>query len=175
MHDTDTTGGTTGRAFDDLLAANRRYADAEDHSGFDGIARAGVAVVTCMDSRIDPLAMLGLARGDAKIMRTPGAHLTPDALVGCVLAVQLLGVDRIMVVPHTRCAMASGTDADIAQRIRQESGGEVGDLVLGADPDQRGRLHTDLEQLRSHPLIAGRARVGGFVYDVESGLLTPVD
>lgn len=166
---------TPGPGFDDLLEANRRYAASAEVSGFDGIARAGVAMVTCMDSRIDPLAMLGLTHGDAKILRTPGAHLTPDALLGCVLAVQLLGVDRIMVVPHTRCAMASGTDEEIAQRIREESGAEVGDLVIGADPDQRGRLQRDLEQLRQHPLVSRRASIGGFVYDVDSGLLEQVD
>ncbi|SDE38511.1 beta-class carbonic anhydrase [Auraticoccus monumenti] len=166
---------TPGPGFDDLLEANRRYAASAEVSGFDGIARAGVAMVTCMDSRIDPLAMLGLTHGDAKILRTPGAHLTPDALVGCVLAVQLLGVDRIMIVPHTRCAMASGTDEEIVERIRDATGLDVDGLDIGADPDQRGRLEADLEQLRSHPLITGRAAVGGFLYDVDSGLLEQVD
>ena len=95
--------------FDDLLTANRRYASTFDEGGFDGIAHAGVLVITCMDSRIEPLAMLGLKLGDAKILRTPGGRVTPDALVGCILGVHLLHVERIMVIPHTRCAVAAGT------------------------------------------------------------------
>ena len=94
-------------AFEDLLAANRTYAETFALSGFDGVAHAGVAVVTCMDSRIDPLGMLGLTPGDAKIFRNPGGRVTAAALEALVLGVHLLNVQRILVVPHTRCAMAS--------------------------------------------------------------------
>ncbi|RCK71544.1 carbonic anhydrase [Desertihabitans brevis] len=160
--------------FDDLLEANRAYAERQDRTPLEGVARAGVAVVTCMDSRIDPLPMLGLERGDAKVIRTPGGRLTPDALVGCVLGVHLLGVTRILVVPHTRCAMASGTDDDLRARITERSGLDASDLAIGADPDQDARLADDLATLREHPLVAGRASVGGFLLDVDSGLLTRV-
>ena len=85
--------------FDDLLAANRRYAEDFSLSGFDGIAHAGVAIVTCMDSRIDPLRMVGLEPGDAKILRNPGGRVTDAALVALVLGVSLLEVRRILVVP----------------------------------------------------------------------------
>ena len=70
----------TPRTFDDLLAANREFAATNQVLGFDGIAHAGVAVVTCMDSRIDPLGMLGLRPGDAKIFRNPGGRVTGNAL-----------------------------------------------------------------------------------------------
>ena len=90
--------------FDDLLAANAAYAETFPLAGFDGIAHAGVAMLTCMDSRIDPLRMIGLEPGDAKIIRNPGGRLTPSALEGLLLGVHLLGVDRIMIVAHTRCA-----------------------------------------------------------------------
>ena len=96
-------------AFDDLLAANRRSPRPSTSAGFDGVAHAGVAIVTCMDSRIDPLRMLGLQPGDAKIFRNPGGRVTPQALEALVLGVHLLNVDRILVIPHTRCAMASST------------------------------------------------------------------
>lgn len=80
--------------FNDLLDANAHYAASFTGRPLTGKAQAGVLVLTCMDSRIDPLAILGLRVGDAKILRTPGAHVTPDALAGCVLGVHLLGVDR---------------------------------------------------------------------------------
>ena len=84
--------------FDDLLAANRTFAETFALRGFDGIAHAGVAVVTCMDSRIDPLRMLGLKPGDAKIVRNPGGRVTPAAMEALVLGVNLLRVKRVLIV-----------------------------------------------------------------------------
>ena len=159
--------------FDDLLDANRRYATSAPRN-FDGYAHAGVAVVTCMDSRLQPLEMIGQMLGEAKILRTPGGHVTADALNGCVLGVNLLRVNRIMVIEHTRCAMASGNDDEIRQRVADASGLDAGELSVGANPDQVGQLRADVALLSEHPLIAGRAEVGGFVYDVDSGLLTQV-
>lgn len=157
--------------FDDLLQANAEFQRQFADGGFDGIAQAGVLMLTCMDSRIIPLQMIGLRIGDAKILRTPGAHLTDDALIGAIVGVHLLQVRRILLVPHTRCAMASGTDADIAAKIKVESGTDIGDLLIGATPDQEGKLVADVTRLRDHPLIAGRADVGGFLYDVDTGAL----
>jgi len=159
------------QGFDDLLTRNRGYVASFNLNGFDGIAHAGVAMVTCMDSRIEPLEMIGLKVGDAKIMRTPGGRLTPDALIGCILGVHLLGVNRILVVPHTRCAMGSGDDADVVEKVRKATGADVSGLKIGASADQLSRLTEDVEQLRTHPLIAGRATVGGFRYDVDTGEL----
>jgi carbonic anhydrase len=160
--------------FADLLTRNGGYQNQIAHGGFDGVAHAGVAMVTCMDSRIEPLKMIGLKIGDAKIMRTPGGRVTPDALVGCVLSVHLLGVNRILVVPHTRCAMASGEDADIVARVKAETGADISDLAIGASTDQRARLVEDVATLRENPHIKGRALVGGFCYDVDTGALTQV-
>jgi carbonic anhydrase len=160
--------------FADLLTHNSGYQTQITHGGFDGVAHAGVAMVTCMDSRIEPLRMIGLKVGDAKIMRTPGGRVTPDALVGCVLSVHLLGVNRILVVPHTRCAMASGEDADIVARVKATTGDDLSDLQLGASTHQRARLVEDVKRLRDNPHIAGRALVGGFCYDVDTGALTQI-
>ena len=102
--------------FDDLLAANQLFASDFDLGGFDGRAHAGVAIVTCMDSRIDPLRMVGLEHGDAKIFRNPGGRVTPQALEALVLGVHLLNVQRILVVPHTRCAMATDEE-ELRRRI----------------------------------------------------------
>ncbi len=158
--------------FEDLLAVNRRYATSAPKN-FDGIAHAGIAVVTCMDSRLQPLEMLGLFVGEAKILRTPGGHVTPDALVGCVLGVNLLQVNRILVISHSRCAMATSDD-EIRARMAEASGRDAASLIPDADPDQGGRLRADVEALANHPLISGQAVVGGFHYDVDTGLLAQV-
>jgi carbonic anhydrase len=165
---------TPPTTFADLLTRNGGYQNQFNHGGFDGVAHAGVAMVTCMDSRIEPLKMIGLKVGDAKIMRTPGGRVTADALIGCILSVHLLGVNRILVVPHTRCAMASGEDADIVAKVKETTGEDLSDLRLGASTDQHARLAEDVELLRTNPHIAGRALVGGFLYDVDTGALTQV-
>jgi len=157
--------------FDDLLTRNRGYVAGFSLNGFDGIAHAGVAMVTCMDSRIEPLEMIGLRVGDAKILRTPGGRVTPDALIGCILGVHLLGVNRILVVPHTKCAMGGGDDADVAEKVRQATGADLSGMAIGASADQVGRLREDVTLLREHPLIQGRAVIGGFRYDVDTGEL----
>ena len=158
--------------FDDLLAANRDYAETFDLGGFDGVAHAGVAIVTCMDSRIDPLRMVGLEPGDAKIFRNPGGRVTSQALEALVLGVHLLNVRRILVVPHTRCAMASSTLDELRARVGASAGQDASWQTFGVIADQIGTLEDDVRKVRSHPLIPDTVAVGGFLYDVDSGLLT---
>ena len=160
--------------FDDLIAANREFAADFDLGGFDGKAHAGVAIVTCMDSRIDPLRMLGLSHGDAKIFRNPGGRVTPQALEALVLGVHLLGVERILVIPHTRCAMASASEAELQQRVGESAGADATWQSFGVVTDQEEGLREDVAKVRSHPLIPEAVAVAGFVYDVDTGLLEHV-
>ena len=161
-------------AFEDLLAANRTYAETFDLGGFDGIAHAGVAIVTCMDSRIDPLRMVGLSPGDAKIFRNPGGRVTEQALEALVLAVHLLNVKRVLVVPHTRCAMASSTLEQLRERVGASAGQDASWQTFSMVPDQEAALREDVARVRTHPLIPDEVAVGGFLYDVDTGLLEPV-
>jgi carbonic anhydrase len=160
--------------FDDLLEANRRFAESFTLSGFDGVAHAGVAIVTCMDSRIDPLGMLGLEPGDAKIFRNPGGRVTSAALEALILGVHLLNVNRILVVPHTRCAMASATEHELQERIGRSSGQDASWQSFGVVDDQQAALREDLAKVHAHPLIPDSVKVGGFVYNVDTGLLEPL-
>jgi carbonic anhydrase len=160
--------------FDDLLEHNRAFAETFSLQGFDGVAKAGVAMVTCMDSRIDPLGMIGLVPGDAKILRNPGGRATERTLVALVLGVNLLGVERILLVQHTRCAMASKSERELLMDISQAAGVDASWLDLGAIEQQRLSIIEDVHRVRSHPLIGDRAQVGGFLYNVDTGLLEPV-
>ena len=161
-------------AFDDLLAANRKFAGHFTLSGFDGVAHAGVAMVTCMDSRIDPLGMIGLTPGDAKILRNPGGRVTDQALVALVLGVNLLEVDRILVVEHTRCAMASASEDELRSQVGASAGMDASWMSLGVIDDQKATVRADVEKVLAHPLIGDQVHVGGFLYDVDSGLLDQV-
>lgn len=161
--------------FAELVAANRRYSEHFAHAGYDGIARAGVAVVTCMDSRIDPLGMLGLTHGDAKIFRNPGARVTEAAMEALVLGVHLLQVRRILVVPHTRCAMTRFTMEEVQQAVGESAGVDASWHHFGVITDQHQTLRADVRKVRSHPLVPDTVAVGGFVLDVDTGLLSRVE
>ena len=160
--------------FADLLAANREFAGSFDLGGFDGKAHAGIALVTCMDSRIDPLGMLGLRHGDAKIFRNPGGRVTEAAMEAIVLGAHLLNVQRVLVVPHTRCAVASNSEEEIAARVSESAGTDASWHRFHVVEDQKRTLEMDVRKVRSHPLIPERVLVGGFIYDVDSGLLDRV-
>ena len=157
--------------FADLLAANADFASDFPYGGFDGIARAGVALVTCMDSRIDPLGIIGLKAGDAKIFRNPGGRVTEAAMEALVLGVHLLNVQRILVVPHTRCAVASNTEEELRARIEESAGADASWQPIHVITDQVRALKEDVHKVKAHPLIPDGVKVGGFIYDVDSGLL----
>ena len=160
--------------FDDLLAANAEYAADFSYSGFDGMAHAGIGVVTCMDSRIPPLEMLGLKPGDAKVLRSAGGRVTEMTMTGLVLAVQLLGVRRIMIIPHTRCAMAAMSEDDLRAKVELAAGKPAGYLPISVIPDQLEALRRDVAAVREHPLIGEDVLVGGFMYNVDTGHLTQI-
>jgi carbonic anhydrase len=160
--------------FDDVLAANRRFAETFTLSGFDGVAHAGVAIVTCMDSRIDPLGFIGLHPGDAKILRNAGGRVTDDVLRTLVLATHLLGVDRVMVVEHTDCKMASATDEQVHQAILEESGIDTRSLEFRTMDDPLASLAQDVQRVRSSPYLPKGVETAGFLYDVKTGRLQQV-
>ena len=132
--------------FDDVLAANEEYARHFSLGGLTGRAGKGLAVLTCMDSRIEPLQMLGLAPGEAKILRNAGARVDDGVIAALTLAHERLDVMRTMVVAHTDCA--------------------------AIEPEEREEtLRGDVARLRSElPSV----EAGGFVYDVETGRLAYV-
>lgn len=161
--------------FIDVLEANRRYAEQFELGSLPAPAARGLGVLTCIDSRIEPLAMLGLEPGDAKIVRNAGARMTDDALRSLVLAANLLEVRRIMVVAHTDCAMAARTSDEIrATLAARYPGVDVSRLQIHAAPDQQAALADDVERLSGCGLLPAGVVVGGFVYDVATGLLRHV-
>src|SRR5216684_4666324 len=159
--------------FDDLLDANRRYRTAFHDPGVAGKAAKGLAVLTCIDSRIEPLAMLGLRPGDAKILRNAGARVTDDVLRTLVLASYLLGVDRAMIVAHTDCRMATGSEEEIHMAVSEAGGPDTRSLAFLVTGDQDATVRADLQRVRSWPYLA-RLHLGGFLYDVDTGRITQV-
>lgn len=157
--------------FDDVLTANAAFARDFTSDGLPGRAAKGLAVVTCMDSRIEPLRMLGLDRGDAKILRTAGARVTDDVLRSLVLAHHLLGVDRVMVVAHTDCGMVKATDEDVHDAIRERTGVDSRSVEFQTVDDQQVALRHDVQRVRSSPYLPAGMPVVGCCYDVTTGRL----
>jgi carbonic anhydrase len=119
--------------------------------------------------------MLGLRAGDAKIIRNAGARMTGDALRSLVLAVNLLGVTRVCVVQHTNCAMVDSTEDEIHARIEAVRGVDTTGWDFLATTDQVATLRHDIQLIVSCPLLPPDLEVGGFIFDVHSGALLPVD
>ena len=161
--------------FADALAGNDDYIKSFKYSELTGVAQRGLAIVTCMDSRINPLSVVGMKSGDAKILRNAGARVTEDVLRTLVLATYLLGVKRILIMPHTNCRMAMGEEADIHALIQKEHGVDTRSLEFRTVSDQRAALITDVNRVRSYPLLNEGVVVGGAIYDVTSGKITPVE
>ena len=156
-------------SFTDLLAANESYAARFTGGGLPGRAARGLGVVTCMDSRIEPLQMLGLSTGDAKILRNAGGRVTDDVLRTLVLATHLLGVHRVMVVQHTDCRMAKVTDDQAHAAILAESGTDTRSLEFHTIPDQQATLERDVQRIRSFSYLPRGLAVVGCLYDVTTG------
>lgn len=161
-------------AFADLFEGNERYAAREHEVAETGWARRGLAIVTCIDSRIDPLAVFGLEPGDAKILRNAGARVTPDVLRSLALAVAALGVTRIAVVQHTDCKMASASDAELRAAVAEVTGRPDLELDTLAIDDQPAALQADVAVVLASPLIVDGTVVAGLVYDLHTGRLTTV-
>mgnify|MGYP000007466245 FL=1 len=162
-------------SFKDLIEANSEYVKTFKYSELTGVAQKGLAIVTCMDSRINPLSVVGMRSGDAKILRNAGARVTEDVLRTLVLATYLLGVKRILIMPHTECRMAESTEEEIHAQIDAEFGVNTSSLEFRTTNDQMGELAKDVNRVRSYPLLNQGVEVGGAIYDVKTGAITLVD
>ena len=149
-----------------LLAANEGYAAARANVADHRPGRR-LAVVTCMDARIDVFAALGLHLGEAHVIRNAGGRVTDDVLRSLALSSHMLGVDTVVVMQHSRCGLAGVTD----EELRQRTGADLGFFPID---DHAAALREDVELLSSTPYLERLNVIAGFVYDVESGEIDDV-
>jgi carbonic anhydrase len=161
--------------FQDLIGANDEFAKNFKTTGLSGQARKGLAIVTCMDSRIAPLSIVGMEVGDAKILRNAGARVTEDVLRTLVLATHLLGVNRVLIMPHTDCRMASAEEHEMHQQILDKSGIDTRSIEIRTVKDQKAALLKDITRVETYPLLAKDVKVMGAIYDVSTGKLNPIN
>lgn len=149
---------------DELLAANEATTRP---ASLDQRPTRRLAVVTCMDARIDVFAALGLKLGDAHVVRNAGGRLTDDVLRSLALSSSVLGVDTVVVMQHTKCGLEGASDAE----LRARTGAELDFLPIA---DHGAALQSDIERLSNTPYLSGLRTIAGFVYDVDSGRIADV-
>src|SRR5689334_207399 len=159
-------------ATDELLANNQRYAD-----GFTGPLpmppAKGVAVVACMDARLNLYALLGLEEGQAHVIRNAGGAVTDDGIRSLAISQRLLGTREIVLIHHTDCGMLTFTDDQVKAQIEADTGIRP-PFALEAFPDPDQDVRQSVARIQASPFIPHKDQVRGFVYDVATGRLNEV-
>ncbi|MFA1314977.1 beta-class carbonic anhydrase [Streptococcus dysgalactiae] len=160
--------------FDHFLSANEAYVALHGTAHLPLKPKTRVAIVTCMDSRLHVAQALGLALGDAHILRNAGGRVTEDMIRSLVISQQQMGTREIVVLHHTDCGAQTFTNEGFARQLRDSLGVEVGDRDFLTFTDVEASVREDMAILRQSPLIPDDVMINGAVYDVDTGRMTPV-
>jgi carbonic anhydrase len=160
--------------FDEFLTANQSYSQSFDRGDLPMPPARKVAVLTCMDARLHPEKFLGLDVGDAHVIRNAGGRASEDALRSLVISERLLGTTEIVVIHHTDCGMVTFSNADLAAKIQQDLGVDVGERDFLPFSNLEQSVRDDVAILRESPLIPKDIPISGAVYDVRSGTVQEV-
>ena len=158
---------------DDLLRNNEEYARGFDKEDLPLPPAKGVAVVACMDARLDVHGMLGLELGDAHVIRNAGGVITDDEIRSLLISQRLLGTTEIILIHHTGCGMLTFSDEEVAEGIEADTGVRP-PFALEAFPDLEENVRESIERIKTSPFIPNKDAVRGFVYEVETGRLREV-
>jgi len=158
---------------DDLLGNAKEYADGFDKGDLPLPPARKVAVVACMDARLDPQKVLGLAEGDAHVIRNAGGVVTDDAIRSLSISQRLLGTEEIILIHHTDCGMLTFSDDDFRQQVMEDTGVKP-EWAAEAFSDLDGDVRQSIARIKASPFIPKKDKVRGFVYEVETGRLREV-
>jgi carbonic anhydrase len=158
---------------DDLLINATRYADTFSDGHLPRKPSLGIAIVTCMDSRIDVFAVLGLGKGQANTVRNAGGVVTDDVLRTLAISQRLLGTTEVMLIHHTGCGMMSITDDGFARDLETDTGRRPR-WSTAAFSDVDADVRESIARVKDDPFLPHKDSVRGFVYDVETGKLREV-
>ena len=159
---------------EEFLAANQRFADTFAAGDTPAPPARQTAVLTCMDARLDPAAFLGLAIGDAHVIRNAGGRASDDALRSLIISSRLLGTRAFVVIHHTDCGMLTFTNDDLRRQLAQETGADAAAIDFLPFTDLEESVREDVRRIQASPFIAQDIPVSGFIYDVRTGRLQQV-
>jgi carbonic anhydrase len=160
-------------AIDDLLANNARYAKGFSQGGLPMPPGKQIAIVACMDARLETGALLGLQEGDAHVIRNAGGVVTDDAIRSLTISQRLLGTREIMLIHHTDCGMLTFNDGDVKDQILADTGVRP-PFAMEAFSDLDADVRQSIARIQASPFVPHQDQVRGFVYEVESGKLREV-
>jgi carbonic anhydrase len=158
----------------ELLAANARYAAGFAKGNLPMPPGRRVAILTCMDARLDPAKALGLAEGDAHVIRNAGGRASDDALRSLAISQQLLGTREVVVIHHTDCGMQTFSNDELRARLRTALGADAEGIDFLPFGDLEASVRQDVAAIRESPLVPRDVAVSGLVYDVRTGRLHEV-
>jgi carbonic anhydrase len=157
----------------ELLQNAQWYAESFAARSLSGEPALHVAVVACMDARLDPRGLLGLRDGDAHVIRNAGGVVTPDVIRSLTISQRLLGTEEIVLIHHTRCGMLAITNDEFRERLRADTGMEP-DWEPGAFRSLEQSIRQSAAQIAACPFIPYKHSIRGFVFDVETGSLEEI-
>jgi carbonic anhydrase len=158
---------------DELLENATRYAEGFDKGTLPLPPAKRVAVVACMDARLNPYGLLGLSEGDAHVIRNAGGVITDDEIRSLAISQRLLGTEEIMLIHHTDCGMLTFGDDDFRRQVQRDTGVKP-EWPAEAFDDLEGDVRQSIARIEASPFIPNKDNVRGFVYEVESGRLREV-
>ena len=158
---------------DELLRNNEAYAESFEKGDLPLPPARGVAVVACMDARLDVHKMLGLEEGDAHVIRNAGGVITDDEIRSLAISQRLLGTSEIILIHHTDCGMLTFTDDELKRQI-QEDVGVKPHFSMESFSDLEEDVRQSIRRIQASPFIPNKDSVRGFVYEVETGRLREV-
>jgi carbonic anhydrase len=158
---------------DDLLANNESYAAGFDKGDLPLPPGRKVAILACMDARLDPARALGLEEGDAHVIRNAGGVVSEDALRSLVISQRLLGTEEIILIHHTDCGMLTFTDDQVKAAIEADTGIRPS-FALEAFSDLADDIRQSIARIKASPIVPHKDHIRGFVYDVKTGRLDEV-
>ena len=158
---------------DELLGHNDAYASDFDKGDLPMPPSKKVAVLACMDARLDPAKVLGLDEGDAHVIRNAGGVVSEDAVRSLVISQRLLGTEEIILIHHTDCGMLTFDDNSVKDQIEADTGLRPS-FALEAFPEADADVRQSIARIQANPFIPKKGQVRGFVYEVETGKLREV-
>jgi carbonic anhydrase len=159
----------------EFIAGNARYAAGFTKGDLPLPPKRHVAVLVCMDARIDPAKVLELEEGDAHVIRNAGGRASDDAIRSLAISQQLLGTREVMVIHHADCGMLTFTNDQLQAKLQEELGADATGVDFLPFPDLAQSVRDDVAALRRSPLLRPDTPIAGFIYDVTTGKLAPVD
>jgi carbonic anhydrase len=160
-------------AIDELIVNNRARASIRSGEPAPAPPSKAVAIITCMDARIDPVAALGLQPGEAHVLRNAGGAVTDDVIRSLAISQRLLGTREVMIIRHTGCGMQALDEGRLRAELTEAAGSEPG-WAIESFTDLDSGVRESVARVRSSPFLEHRDRVRGFVYELETGRLREV-